>query len=145
MIDGVFIEKLKKIDDPRGNVMHMLRCDAPYFKSFGEVYFSEINPGMIKAWRKHLKMTQLFAVPIGKIRLVIFDDRKQSPTVGEIMEIETGVDNYCLIRIPALVWYGFKGMMEPFSLVTNCADIPHDPNEIVRADPADPIVPYIWK
>jgi dTDP-4-dehydrorhamnose 3,5-epimerase len=145
MIDGVFVEKLKKIEDPRGNVMHMLRCDAPYFKSFGEVYFSEIKPGMIKAWRKHLKMTQSFAVPIGKIRLVIFDDRKQSPTNGEIMEIETGVDNYCLIRIPPLVWYGFKGISEPLSLVTNCADIPHDPNEIVRVDPTDSVVPYIWK
>jgi dTDP-4-dehydrorhamnose 3,5-epimerase len=100
---------------------------------------------MIKAWRKHLKMTQSFAVPIGKIKLVIFDDRKQSPTNGEIMEIETGVDNYCLIRIPPLVWYGFKGISEPLSLVTNCADIPHDPNEIVRADPTDSVVPYIWK
>jgi dTDP-4-dehydrorhamnose 3,5-epimerase len=145
MIEGVFIEKLKKIDDPRGNLRHMLRCDAPYFKSFGEVYFSEIKPGMIKAWRKHLKMTQLFAVPVGNIRLVIFDDRKLSPTVGEIMEIETGVDNYCLIRIPPCVWYGFKGVSSPLSLITNCADIPHDPNEIIRADPADAIVPYNWK
>lgn len=145
MIDGVFVEKLKKIEDPRGNVMHMLRCDAAYFKSFGEVYFSEVKLGMIKAWRKHLKMTQLFAVPIGKIRLVLFDDRKQSPTVGEIMEIETGVDNYCLIRIPPLVWYGLKGITEPLSLVTNCADIPHDPNEIVRVEPTDSTVPYIWK
>ena len=145
MIDGVFVEKLKKIEDSRGKVMQMLRCDAPYFKSFGEVYFSEIKTGMIKAWRKHLKMTQSFAVPIGKIRLVIFDDRKQSPTVGEIMEIETGVDNYCLIRIPPCVWYGFKGLSEPLSLVTNCADIPHDPDEIIRADPADSTVPYIWK
>lgn len=145
MIDGVFVEKLKKIEDSRGNVMHMLRCDAAYFKSFGEVYFSEIKPGMLKAWRKHLKMTQLFAVPVGKIKLVIFDDRKQSPTNGEIMEIETGVENYCLIRIPHLVWYGFKGIAAPLSLVTNCADIPHDPNEIIRVDPADSTVPYIWK
>jgi len=145
MIKGVFIEKLKKIQDPRGNVMHMLRCDAPHFKSFGEVYFSEINPGMIKPWRKHLKMTQLFAVPVGRIKLVIFDDREQSSTNGQIMEIETGIDDYCLVRVPPLVWYSFKGISEGTSLIANCADIPHDPNEIVRADPSGSTIPYIWK
>ena len=145
MIDGVFIKKLKEIEDSRGNVMQMVRSDAAYFKSFGEVYFSQIKQGMIKAWRKHLKMSQLFAVPIGNIRLVIFDDRKQSPTNGQIMEIEAGARNYCLIRIPPLVWYGFKGLSDPLSLVANCADIPHDPNEIVRAEPAESVVPYIWK
>ena len=61
------------------------------------------------------------------------------------MEIEAGARNYCLIRIPPLVWYGFKGLSDPLSLVENCADIPHDPNEIVRAEPAESVVPYIWK
>ena len=64
MIEGVFVEKLKKIEDPRGKVMHMLRCDSPLFTAFGEIYFSTINNATVKAWKKHLRMTQFFAIPI---------------------------------------------------------------------------------
>ncbi len=49
MIDGVLIRPLKIIPDSRGQIMHMLRSDSPGFAGFGEVYFSCIEPGAIKA------------------------------------------------------------------------------------------------
>ena len=67
-ISGVQMLPLKQIIDDRGKVMHMLRADSPLFKRFGEIYFSMINPGTIKAWKRHQKMTQHIAVPVGKIR-----------------------------------------------------------------------------
>lgn len=145
MIEGVFIEKLKKIEDSRGKVMHMLRCDSPYFSAFGEVYFSCINSGIVKAWRKHLKMTQCFAVPVGMIKLVIYDDREKSLTKGEVWEMELGEENYYLVKIPPMLWYGFKGISNTPALIANCTDIPHDPDEIKRLDPSDTAIPYIWK
>jgi dTDP-4-dehydrorhamnose 3,5-epimerase len=145
MIQGVLVENLKVFNDDRGKVMRMMRCDSPYFSAFGEIYFSTVNNGVVKAWKKHLKMTQNFAVPVGKITLVIYDDREKSPTRGECMEIEIGEEKYCLVKIPALLWYGFKGTALTPSLVANCADIPHDPDEIVRIDPTDKRIPYIWK
>ena len=145
MIEGVFVEKLHKIEDNRGKVMHMLRRDSPYFSAFGEIYFSVINGKVVKAWRKHLRMTQFFAVPVGKVRLVIFDDREKSSTKGEVYEIELGEENYRLVKIPPMLWYGFKGISSTPSLIANCADIPHDPQEIVRIDPSDSTIPYIWK
>jgi len=145
MIRGVVIEKLKKIEDNRGKVMHMLRSDSPLFKTFGEIYFSVINNGVVKAWRKHLRMTQYFAVPAGSIKLVIYDDRDGSLTKGEVCELELGDDNYCLVIIPPMLWYGFKGMSRTPALIANCADMPHDPNEIRRIEPSDTAIPYIWK
>ena len=56
----------------------MLRCDSDLYSDFGELYFSETNPGIIKAWKCNSKLTQLLAVPRGRIRLVIFDDRLDS-------------------------------------------------------------------
>lgn len=144
MIEGVFIEKLKKIEDSRGKVMHMLRCDSPLFNTFGEIYFSTVNGGIVKAWKKHLKMTQYFAVPVGKIKLVIYDDRDNSSTKGQIYELELGEENYCLVKIPPMLWYGFKGISSIPALIANCADIPHDPNEIKTADPSDLTFPYVW-
>lgn len=144
MIDGVIIQELKQIVDKRGKVMHMLRADSPLFTKFGEIYFSVVNPGIIKAWKKHLKMTQLFAIPIGRIKLVIYDDRKNSSSYGKVEAIEIGEDNYCLVRIPPLVWYGFKGISSTPALIANCTNLPHDPKEIKQAEPFNNYFPYSW-
>lgn len=144
MIDGVVIKPLRQILDERGKVMHMLRCDAPEFETFGEIYFSVVLPGAIKAWHLHRRMTLNYAVPVGLVKLVLMDPREGSPTKGHLMEIFTGPENYQLIRIPAGVWNGFKGLGPTASLVANCATIPHDPDEIERKDPFDQSIPYGW-
>jgi dTDP-4-dehydrorhamnose 3,5-epimerase len=144
VIDGVQIIPLRQIVDERGKVMHMLRNDAAHFRGFGEVYFSAVHSGVVKAWHIHKKMVLNYAVPVGKIKLVLYDDRAESPTKGEIQEIYLGPDNYNLVVIPALVWNGFKGAGSETALVANCATIPHDPAEIERMDPADPRIPYDW-
>ena len=77
MIEGVLIKPLSVFSDGRGKVMQMLRSDAPFFKHFGEVYFSIVNPGIVKGWKRHLKMTQHFAVPVGNIKLVFYDNREK--------------------------------------------------------------------
>ena len=144
MVEGVIVQQLKQIEDERGKVMHMLRADSPFFMGFGEIYFSIINPGAVKAWKRHLKVTQHLAVPVGKIRLVIFDYRKDSPSCGTIDVLETGEDNYCLVKIPPLIWYGFKGMSLGKTLIANCTDMPHDPDEVERLSPSDRQIPYNW-
>jgi dTDP-4-dehydrorhamnose 3,5-epimerase len=144
MIDGVIITPLKQIVDDRGKVMHMLRSDSPVFKQFGEIYFSCVNAGAIKAWHIHEKMILNYAVPHGSIKFVLYDDRKNSKTQGELQELLLGPDNYCLVTVPPFVWNGFKGLGKEMSIVANCASIPHDPNEIKRMDPFDKSIPYKW-
>ena len=146
MIQGVVIKPLKRIPDERGGVFHMLRNDDPEFKKFGEIYFSLIYPGAIKAWHLHQKMTLNYAVPVGMIKLVLYDPRDDSPTKGEMMELYVGEQNYYLIQIPVGVWNGFKGLGTTTALVANCATEPHDPEEIVRMDPHhNTIIQYNWE
>ena len=144
MIKDLVIQELKQVADERGKVMHMLRADSPMFIKFGEIYFSVVNSGVVKAWKKHLRMTQHFAVPVGKIRLVIYDDRKDSISNGKVEVIEIGENNYCLVRIPPLVFYGFEGISPVPALIANCADLPHDPDEVERVDAFDKRIPYEW-
>ena len=145
MIKGVKIKPLKKIPDERGLIMHMIRRDDPDFTRFGEIYFSMVYPGVIKGWHLHTKMTLNYAVIQGMIKLVLFDNRKGSPTRGEIMEIFTGEDNYALITIPPQVWNGFKGIGTKPAIVANCSTLPHDPKEIERLDPFNnEIIKYDW-
>ncbi len=145
MIEGVKITPLRQILDERGKIMHMLRNDAPGFQGFGEIYFSCVNPGAIKAWHIHKRMTLNYAVPHGNIKFVLFDDRPESPTKGQLQEVFLGPDNYQLVTVPPMVWNGFKGIGSEAAIVANCATIPHDPDEIDRLDPFDPSIPYDWE
>jgi dTDP-4-dehydrorhamnose 3,5-epimerase len=144
MIDGVFVKPLRQILDERGKVMHMLRADAPEFEKFGEIYFSVVEPGAIKAWHLHREMALNYAVPMGNIKMVLYDDRPGSATVGQVMEIFTGPDDYKLVHVPPLVWNGFKGLGRMPALVANCATIGHSRDEIVRKDPFAHDIPYDW-
>jgi dTDP-4-dehydrorhamnose 3,5-epimerase len=144
MIEGVLVEPLKQFPDERGRVMHMLRSDSPIFTRFGEIYFSLVYPGVVKAWKRHKLMTQNYAVPVGNVKVVVYDGRPGSGTEGEVQEIIIGEDNYCLLRIPPLVWSGFQGISDAPSLVANCPDMPHDPDEVEKLDPHDPSIPYGW-
>lgn len=145
MIHGVLIHPLRQIPDERGKIMHMLRCDDPHFERFGEIYFSVAYPGVIKGWHLHKEMTLNYAVVSGMIKLVLYDDRPESPTRGELQELFLGDGNYVLVRIPPFVWNGFKGVGVAPAILANCSTIPHAADEIVRMSPFDPSIPYSWE
>ena len=146
MIDGVIVTPLKKITDERGTVMHMLRKDSPVFKEFGEIYFSTAYPEVIKGWHLHTKMTLNYAVVQGMIKLVLYDDRKDSKTKGKLMEVFVGEDNYCLVTIPPNVWNGYKTIGIKTAIVINCSTHPHEIGEMKRLDPIkNGVIKYNWK
>lgn len=144
MIAGVIVTPLRQIFDERGKVMHMLREDSPMFSRFGEVYFFCTHPGAIKAWHLHKRMTLNYAVLYGEIKFVLFDDRPGSPTRGRLDELYLSPENYCLVTVPPLIWNGFKGIGDKSAIVANCANLPHDPEELERRPPDDERIPYDW-
>ncbi len=144
MIDGVSVAPRRQIVDERGKIMHMLRSDDPEFERFGEVYFSWVNPGVVKAWHLHKEMTLNYVCPHGLVKLVLYDGREESATHGEVMEIFLGPDSHRLVTVPPGVWNGFKGVADQPSMVANCATLAHDPDEIVRMDPTASDIPYDW-
>ena len=69
MIDGVIITPLKRIGDERGMVLHMLRRDWAIFEDFGEVYFSTVKFGVIKAWKRHKLSDALARMSFSRINI----------------------------------------------------------------------------
>jgi dTDP-4-dehydrorhamnose 3,5-epimerase len=129
-IDGVICTPLRQIEDRQGTLLHMLRCDESGFSRFGEVYFSEVLPGVMKAWKRHKLQTQNFVVPTGRIRVAIFDARENSPTHGFIEHFDMGRPSaYFRLTIPPLLHYGFQCLGDAPALLANCTDLPHDPAE----------------
>jgi len=142
-IHGVLVVPLRRIPDERGTILHMLRRDDPHFIEFGEIYFTSIYRGVVKGWHRHREMTLNYACVAGRVKLVMYDDRTDSPTRGQVMERFLGPDDYSLVVIPPGVWNGMKGMDE-VSLVANCATHPHDPSRTERLDPFSSAIPYDW-
>ena len=83
-IEGVQVVPLRRIPDERGTIFHMLRRTDPHFVEFGEIYFSTIYRGVVKGWHRHARMTLNYACIAGRIKLVLYDDRMDSPTRGSL-------------------------------------------------------------
>ena len=130
MIKDVVITNLDIINTPGGDVMHAMKKTDNGFKSFGEAYFTNIQRGAIKGWKRHKKMTLNLVVPIGKIRFVLFDDRLLSDK--KFQEIIISKDNYCRLTVPPMIWLAFQGISEGNSLLLNMASIVHNPKEMEK-------------
>jgi len=130
LIQGVQWLNLKVIDDERGSVLHMVRTNTLGVSGFGEIYFSELKPNVVKGWKIHHSMTQRLTVPIGLVRFVLVDAREGSLTRGRSVNYIVGrPENYGLLIIPPGIWYAFENLSISSSLVANCADKIHDPIE----------------
>lgn len=146
MIDGVQVKKLKVMPDERGRLMEMLRSDDELFKGFGQVYMTTAYPGVVKAWHYHKKQWDHFVCVRGMMKVVLYDSREKSSTLGEVNEFIIGEHNPVLVQIPPLVYHGFKCVSEYEAIVINTPTELYeydDPDEF-RVDPHDGDIPYDW-
>jgi dTDP-4-dehydrorhamnose 3,5-epimerase len=144
MIEGVKIIPLKQFPDERGKIMQMLKSTDPHFTKFGDMSFSIAFPGVVKGWHKRKTMTSNIAVPFGKVKWVLYDDRENSKTKGEVMEIFLGEDNYNLLSIPPGITSGYKTYGVTHSIVANCTNEAHDDGGKINIDPFNNDIPYDW-
>ncbi len=145
MICDVKITPLKIISDNRGKVMPMLRTDSSVFEKFGEIYFSTIYHQSIKGWHLHKESILNYVCIKGKVKLVLYYDRKGSSTKGVYQELILSPEDYFLVTIPPNIWNGFKGLDKAESIIANCLTLPHDEKEMVRKDPFDENFSYKWE
>ena len=78
---------LRIIRNSKGNIMKYLDKSNPNFKSFGEVYFSEIKKNMSKGWILHKKSSCFLAVPFGKVKFT-FSEKLKSKKKIIIIEVK---------------------------------------------------------
>jgi dTDP-4-dehydrorhamnose 3,5-epimerase len=136
-IDGVKLFPLKHIAMPGGNIFHAMKNSDAGYDGFGEAYFSTIEPSVIKAWKRHNRMTLNLIVPVGTIRFVIYDDRVDSPSFNRFYEVTLSQKNYFRLTIPPMVWMGFQCVGNVMAMLLNIANIPHMPSEVDRKEIED--------
>lgn len=135
MIDGVTLHEEKQITVPKGNIFHAIKSNSKGFCGFGEAYFSQIEQGAIKGWKRHNRYTLNIVVPVGAIRFVIYDDRKESPSYGQFEDIVISVkDNYKRLTVAPGLWMAFQGFGEGVSMLMDIIPEIHNPEEADRCD-----------
>ena len=137
-LDDIIVTQLARFSVEGGAVLHAIKEDDIGYNKFGEVYFSYINFKAVKAWKFHKRMTLNLVVPLGNVRFVFCD-----PIISGNYRVEDiGEGNYARLTVPPNIWFGFQGIASQPSLVTNIANLKHDPDELSRRDIAE--FCYLW-
>ena len=123
-VNEIITTPLRRIPVKGGDVLHAMKKSDLGFAGFGESYFTQVEHGIVKAWKRHLQMTLNLIVPIGKVRFVFMDNEES------FREEILGDGNYARLTVPPGLWFGFKGVSENTALVLNIANIEHSPDEV---------------
>ena len=127
-LEDIIVTPLKRIPTLGGDILHALKETDLGFSGFGEVYFSWVKQGAIKAWKCHKKMTLNLVVPIGEVNFVFHEING----INNFRSEKIGENRYVRLTVPAGIWFGFHGVSDGSSLLMNIANIPHDPREVVH-------------
>ncbi|HOV89600.1 MAG TPA: dTDP-4-dehydrorhamnose 3,5-epimerase family protein [Syntrophorhabdaceae bacterium] len=147
MIKDVSVKQLRLIPDERGRLMEILRCDDEDFTKFGQVYMTTTYPHVVKAWHYHKLQDDFIVCVKGMLKLVLYDDREGSPTRGEINEFFIGDYRPMIVKVPKMVYHGWKCISEEEAIVINIPTEPYNreqPDEY-RLDPHKNDIPYSWE
>ncbi len=128
-MQGVSFESLQILSSADGCVMHGIKSNSDEFHGFGEAYFSKVNFGKIKGWKRHKRMTLNLIVPHGEIQFSIYDGRMHSKTNGSFTTKTLSFHNYGRLTIEPNLWVAFKGLAPAGNIVLNVANIEHSPDE----------------
>jgi len=138
LLNKIFTTPLSRINVDGGDVLHGMKDSDNGYSGFGESYFSFIEGGVIKGWKRHNEMILNLVVPIGNAKFVFCNEES-----NEFRAFEIGENNYARLTVPAGIWFGFKGLKDPESLILNISNIPHDPTEVDKL--ALSAFKYDWK
>jgi len=134
-MDGIILTKLKQIKNPKGDIFHAMKKSDIGFNGFGEAYFTTVNRGNIKGWKRHTKMALNLVVILGEVEFVVYNGNdffsvKLSPS-----------KNYKRLTIKSNLWVAFRGLGDS-NIILNIANIEHDPNEAQNLELSE--ISYEW-
>ena len=151
-IFGVKIKKLKSHNDDRGFFREIIRnTDDLFFQGgFAQWSHSKMQKNVVKAWHYHHVQYDWWYVPIGKVQVVLFDNREESPTYKMKMVFNIGESDKfgndtmeASVCIPPGVLHGCKVLSDEAHLFYITSST-YDPNEEGRFPYNSEIVDHDW-
>ena len=90
------------------------------------VYTYTVNPGHAKGWGMHKLHEDRYFLLEGRMEIVCYDVRADSPTYGEISKIRLSKENPKIVTIPKFVWHANLNIGPDICRVINFPTMPYD-------------------
>ncbi len=121
-IEGVKVTAFKKFIDERGWLAELFRHDeVPAEFHPAMAYISITNPGVLRGPHEHVDQADLFAwVGPGDFKLTLWDNRAESPTYLNRMELCLGINNPGSVIVPKGVVHCYRCISHEPGWVINC-------------------------
>ena len=145
MIEGVEIKQLSTQPDERGVFRDVIRVTDDFFtEGFAQLSHSFMHAGVAKAWHIHKTQVDWWYVPVGALKLALYDARDGSPTRGERQEIFLG-ECYPAqaVKIPPGVAHGCRALAPTHLLYVTSKT--YDRVEEGRIPHDDATIGYDWQ
>ena len=133
MIDGVKIIKLTTHEDDRGFFREIFRFPEQFEGiPVGQLSHSMVQEGVVKAWHGHVYQSQWNYVVSGQIKAALFDNRKDSNTYEDTMELVAGegVESIAYFFPPGVL-HGYKCIHGPMQIIYVTSGV-YDLDEEIR-------------
>ena len=138
MIEGVWVIPLTVHIDDRGYLIEIARQAGdpePHgvLHEFGQAYLvGNATRGVIRAFHKHLQVWDWFTFGHGSAKVVLVDDRDDSPSRGERMVLVIGERNPVLVAVPPGVYHGWMSLEDDTQLIGLASQVYNreDPDEV---------------
>ena len=126
-MEGVRLTHQRIIPTPGGEVRHALKASGGGFAGFGEAYFSSVDHGAVKGWKRHDRMTLNIVVAWGEVRFVVHDESSGARVAVHLTPDRA--ESYARLTVSPGLWMAFGGVGAGSNLLLNLASIEHDPAE----------------
>lgn len=145
LIDGVVVRQAITHPDERGTLCEVYNptwglSDEPLVY----VYQVTIRPGQVKGFVLHRTYSDRLFFSFGTVKVVLYDDREDSPTRGMLNELHFSEQNRSHLVIPPCVWHAVKNVGSTDALFVNCPSRPYnheDPDKWALPPDSD-LIPY---
>lgn len=107
-IHDVVIKTLVTHSDDRGYLREVLRDDDEMLRQFGQLTVTMTYPGVIKAFHWHKEQDDVWYIADGMARIVMYDRRPDSPTLGETQVVFAGEQKPLSVLIPKGIAHGYQ-------------------------------------
>jgi dTDP-4-dehydrorhamnose 3,5-epimerase len=126
-IDGVHIRPARTLPDDRGTVCEIFN-PAWGFDDYPLVYIYQITirPDKVKGWVVHYESDDRLFISQGILKIVLYDDRAESPTYQALNEIYLGEHNRAMLRIPRGVFHAIQNVGHTDALFINMPTSPYN-------------------
>ena len=153
-IEGVQIVELRRHHDDGGSMTELLRlvdggAEALPGFTVRQINYSELEPGVIKAFHLHLRQTDVwFVPPSDRVLVVLVDVRQASPTRGTTLRLTLGSGASRLLRVPPGVAHGARNLSAVPGRIIYFTDVHFSPEPSACDEgrlPWDYAGPAIWE